>query len=82
MFTLTKETDVITKTLMEVALKWGLSGHTTAHPARKGAAAEAILAGIPPVVVKAMGYWAQVDTLEKYIGETVRRQVALVVYFL
>ena len=82
-FTLSKESDsvirtnVITKALMELALKCGLKGHITAHSARKGAAAEAILAGIPPVVVKAMGYWAQIDTLEKYIGDTVRRQVAL-----
>ena len=70
-------TSTITNALTNLAEKCNIGRRITAHSARKGAAAEAILAGIPVEVVKAMGCWTQIDTLEKYIGDTVRRQVAL-----
>ena len=44
---------------------------------QKRAATEVVLAGIPLVVIEAMGYRAQLDTLEIYIGETIRQQVVL-----
>ena len=71
------KTSTITNSLTSLAEKCGIYRHVTAHSARKGAAAEAMLAEIPLVVVKAMGHWSQVDTLEKYIGESIRRQVGL-----
>ena len=70
-------TSSITKTLMALAERCKMGRHITSHSARKGAATEAVLAGVPLVVVKAMGYWTQLDTLEKYIGDTIRQQVAL-----
>ena len=71
------ETGTISNALTRLATKCGLKVHVTAHSGRKGAATEAVLAGVPLVVIKAMGYWSQVDTLEKYIGDSVRKQVGL-----
>ena len=62
---------------MKLAEKCDFNIHVTAHSARKGAATEAILAGVPLVVIKALGYWSQLDTLEKYVGDSGRRQVGL-----
>ena len=79
-FTLDKSvlpTATISNALMKVAGRTQLNRHVTSHSARKGAATEAVLAGVPLTVVKSMGHWMQIDTLEKYIGDTIRRQVAL-----
>ena len=45
----------------------------TSHSARKGAATEAILAGLPMVVVQAIGLWKQAGSVEKYVGEVLRQ---------
>ena len=46
----------------------------TCHSARKGAATEAVLAGIPLVVVQGYGLWKGPSSLEKYVGEVFRQR--------
>lgn len=67
------ETSTITRRLKELATKLGANIRISAHAARKGAAVEAVLAGIPLPVVQALGTWQDINTLQAYIGEAVRR---------
>ena len=70
-------TDKVTKTLKKIVNKLGIKKRITAHSARKGAAVELLLRGVPLVAIKSWGIWANVDTLEAYVGRTVREEVSL-----
>lgn len=70
-------TATITRRLKEVARKVGIDARITAHSARKGAAVEALLAGVPLPVIQALGGWKSLDTLQAYVGEAVRRTTPL-----
>ena len=70
-------TQTVTRALKSLTQKLGIKTRVTAHSARKGSAVELILNGIPLVVVKAWGIWANLDTLEAYIGRTIREEVPL-----
>ena len=48
----------------------------TAHSARKGAAVEALLSGLPIVTIQSFGGWQDMRTLERYLGDSLRRNVA------
>ena len=50
----------------------------TAHTARKGAAVEALMRGVPLPVIQALGGWKDLNTLQAYIGEAVRRTTSLI----
>ena len=52
----------------------GIPQRVTCHSARKGAATEAVLAGLPVPVVQAYGIWGNSSSLEKYVGETLRQR--------
>lgn len=67
----------ITKSLKNLTRRLGIEKRITAHSARKGAAVELILRGIPLVAIKAWGTWANLDTLETYVGKAIREEVAL-----
>lgn len=67
----------ITAKLRKVSLKLGFNIRLTAHSARKGAAVEALLAGVPLPVIQALGAWKDLNTLQAYIGEAVRRTTPL-----
>ena len=51
----------------------GVPQRVTCHSARKGAATEAVLAGLPVPVIQAYGVWNNVGSLERYIGEALRQ---------
>lgn len=70
-------TATITRRLKEVARKVGIEARITAHSARKGAAVEALLAGVPLPVIQALGGWRSLDTLQAYVGEALRRTTPL-----
>ena len=65
-------TSLVTNTLARLGEVLGLPIRITAHSARKGAASEAIVRNVPPLVVKSLGGWQQIDSMEAYIGDTVR----------
>lgn len=67
----------ITARLKQVGRKLRVYSRITAHSARKGAAVEALLAGVPLPVIQALGGWRDINTLQAYIGEAVRRAVPL-----
>ena len=67
----------VTERLKRVTRKLGLAARITAHSARKGAAVEALLAGVPIPVIQALGGWRSADTLQAYVGEAVRRTIPL-----
>ena len=46
----------------------------SSHSARKGAATEAVLAGLPPVAIQAYGLWKEAGALQKYVGEALRQR--------
>ena len=69
------ETATITRHLKSVTRKLGVDIRVTSHGARKGAAVEAVLAGIPLPVVQAIGGWSDINTMQAYIGEALRRAV-------
>ena len=58
--------------LRKIAAKVGFKERISAHSARKGAAVEAVLAGIPLPVVQALGAWKNIDSLQAYIGDALR----------
>ena len=58
--------------LKRVAAKVGYKERISAHSARKGAAVEAVLAGIPLPVVQALGAWKDINSLQAYIGDALR----------
>lgn len=70
-------TATITRRLKKVTEKVGVKTRVTAHSARKGAAVEAVLAGVPMPVIQALGGWKDLNTLQAYIGESVRRSTPL-----
>lgn len=70
-------TATITRRLKKVSSKVGIRTRVTAHSARKGAAVEAVLAGVPLPVIQALGGWKDLNTLQAYIGESVRRSTPL-----
>ena len=74
-------TDVISNALKDLAGKMGLELRVTAHSARKGAATEAILKGIPDSVVMALGVWKQADSLQNYVADSIRTQSPLLSLF-
>lgn len=63
--------------LRDVTRRLGIPARVTAHSARKGAAVEALLAGTPLPVIQALGGWRDINTLQAYIGEAVRRTTSL-----
>ena len=67
------ETAEITRTLRGLGERLGEGMRLTSHSARKGAAVEAVLAGVPLPVVQALGGWKDLNTLQAYIGEAIRR---------
>lgn len=70
-------TGMVTIHLKRLARKLGVTGRISSHSARKGAAVEAVLAGVPLPVVQALGGWKDLNTLQAYIGEGLRRTVPL-----
>ena len=70
-------TDKVTKTLRNIVKKLGIKKRITAHSARKGAAVELLLRGVPLVAIKSWGIWANIDTLEAYVGRAVREEASL-----
>ena len=75
-------TQQITTALRRLTNKLNLSVHVTAHSARKGAATEALLRGVPLVIIKSWGGWARVDTLEAYLGKTIRERLPVLRTFI
>lgn len=71
------ETHEITMLLKKVTGKLKISNRITSHSARKGAAVEAVLAGVPLPVVQALGDWKDINSLQVYIGDSIRRCTAL-----
>ena len=51
-----------------------LPQRVTCHSARKRAAIEAVLAGLPVPVVQTYGVWGNASSLEKHVGETLRQR--------
>ena len=67
----------VTRKLRKLGKRLGGGLRITAHSARKGAAVEAVLAGTPLPIVQALGGWANINTLQAYIGEAIRRTTSL-----
>lgn len=70
-------TSSISAHLRRIAEGLGIPARITAHSARKGAAVEAVLAGVPLPIVQALGGWRDINSLQAYIGEAVRRSTSL-----
>lgn len=70
-------TAAVTTQLRRACRKLGVKRRITSHSARKGAAVEAVLQGVPLPVVQALGGWRDLNTLQAYIGEAVRRTTSL-----
>ena len=75
-------TQQVTSALRKLTRKFGMHERITAHSARKGAAVEVLFAGTPLVAIKSRGTWSQLDTLEAYLGKTIRQQVPVSSSFL
>lgn len=71
------ETASITSLLGRLGKKLGLEARITSHSARKGAAVEALKAGVPLPIIQALGAWKDANSMQAYIGEAVRRSTAL-----
>lgn len=69
------KTHQITSALKTAIKKLGIGKRITAHSARKGAAVELLLNGAPISVIRAWGIWAQLESLEAYLGRTIREEV-------
>lgn len=67
----------VTRRLRKLGKRLGGGLRITAHSARKGAAVEAVLAGTPLPIVQALGGWANINTLQAYVGEAIRRTTSL-----
>ena len=65
----------VTTRLKRLSARLGFGMRISAHSARKGAAVEAVLAGVPLPVVQALGGWKDINTLQAYVGEALRRTV-------
>lgn len=68
----------ISNLLMSLAKRLGVKMHITAHSARKTMASLAILKGVPIPVIKSWGLWASVDSLESYVGPSIRRLMPII----
>lgn len=64
--------------LKKIMKKIRSTRRVTAHSARKGAAVEALLSGLPVVTIQSFGGWQDMGTLERYLGDSLRRNVAWV----
>lgn len=62
----------VTQALRRVTLKLQMVCRITSHSGRKGAAVAALLSGTPLVVIQSLGLWSCVDSLQAYVGKTVR----------
>lgn len=71
------ETPEITRMLKKVTDKLKMDERITSHSARKGAAVEAVLAGVPFPVIQALGDWKDINSLQSYIGDSIRKSTAL-----
>lgn len=71
------ETATITSYLRRLSRKLGCGARITSHSARKGAAVEALKAGVPLPVIQALGAWKDQNSMQAYIGEAVRRSTSL-----
>ena len=71
------ETSQLSSALKSATFKLGVDKRITAHSARKGAAVELLLNGTPIPVIRAWGIWAQLESLEAYLGRTLREEVPL-----
>lgn len=67
----------VSASLKSALKKLGVSRRVTSHSGRKGAALESLLTGIPVVAIQAFGGWRNVASLERYVGEALRRNIAL-----
>lgn len=61
----------VTRILKGILRKVRLNKRITAHSGRKGGAVEALLVGVPIMVIQAWGLWGSVDTLLSYLGKAV-----------
>ena len=73
----TLSSSTVSKKLKEVMMKLNLDRRVTAHSGRKGAAVQALLQGVPVVAIQSFGAWKDLRTLEVYVGEALRRSIAL-----
>ena len=64
----------ITQTLKRITNKLQLKCRITAHSSRKGAAVAALLAGVPLVIIQSLGVWKCIDSLQAYVGKTIREE--------
>ena len=71
------KTPTISIRLKNAAQKLGFSIRLSAHSARKGAAVEAASRGIPFPVLQALGAWQNMDSVQSYIGEALRKTTPL-----
>lgn len=71
------ETAAVTRLLRSTSTKLGMRERITSHSARKGAAVEALLAGVPLPVIQALGAWRDINSLQAYVGDSVRRSTGL-----
>lgn len=70
-------TSAITGHLRKLGKRLSIPARITSHSARKGAAVTAVLAGVPLPIVQALGGWRDINSLQAYIGEAVRRSTSL-----
>ena len=71
------ETAAVTRLLRAASTRLGMRERITSHSARKGAAVEALLAGVPLPVIQALGAWKDINSLQAYVGDSVRRSTGL-----
>lgn len=64
----------VTHALKRVTRKLKMMCRITAHSGRKGAAVAALLAGVPLVVIQSLGLWRCIDSLQAYLGESLRQE--------
>lgn len=62
----------VTQALKRLTLKLGIACRITSHSGRKGAAVAALLSGVPLVVIQSLGLWQCIDSLQAYVGKTLR----------
>ena len=64
----------VTAELKRVTKKVHMKCKITSHSGRKGAAVEALIAGVPVVVIQSLGLWKCLDSLQAYLGSALREQ--------
>ncbi len=67
----------VTQALKRVTKKMQMECRITAHSGRKGAAVAAVLAGVPLVVVQSLGIWRCINSLQSYLGRSLREEVGV-----